>query len=91
LPRIDNQRGERRATSVLVPERLEKCRRRRRSGLDGIYDLEVTFAPEAPGAPASDAPSLFTALQEQLGLKLDADKELVEVLVVSRIERPSEN
>ena len=62
-----------------------------RTGLEGLYDLDVTFAPEAPGAPASDAPSLFTALQEQLGLKLDPEKELVEVLVVERIERPTEN
>ena len=62
-----------------------------RTGLDGLYDLDVTYAPEGPGAPASDAPSLFTALQEQLGLKLDPEKELVEVLVVDRIERPGEN
>jgi uncharacterized protein (TIGR03435 family) len=62
-----------------------------RTGLQGLYDLDVTFAPEAPGAPQSDAPSLFTALQEQLGLKLDPENERVEVLVVDRIERPTEN
>lgn len=62
-----------------------------RTGLEGLYDFEVSFAPEGPGAAPSDAPSLFTALQEQLGLKLDPHKELVEVLVVDHIERPTEN
>lgn len=62
-----------------------------RTGLEGLYDLDVTFAPEGPVAAPSDAPSLFTALQEQLGLKLDPEKELVEVLLVDRIERPTEN
>ena len=61
-----------------------------RTGLTGLYDFEVSFAPE--NAPAgTDGPSLFTALQEQLGLKLDPDRELVEVLVVDRLERPTEN
>jgi uncharacterized protein (TIGR03435 family) len=62
-----------------------------RTGLEGPFDFEVTYAPEGPNAAPSDAPSLFTALQEQLGLKLDPDKELVEVLVVQRIERPAGN
>ena len=62
-----------------------------RTRLDGLYDLDVTFAPVGPDAGQSDAPSLFTALQEQLGLKLDPENELVEVLVVDRLERPTEN
>ena len=66
------------------------------------YDLDLTYTPDqsgpvgppgAPGPPppAADAPSLFTALQEDLGLKLDARRGPVDVLVVDRIEKPSEN
>jgi uncharacterized protein (TIGR03435 family) len=65
-----------------------------RTGLEGLYDLEVTYAPVVAGAVAADlpdAPSLFTALREQLGLTLDPHTERVEVLVVEKIERPTEN
>jgi uncharacterized protein (TIGR03435 family) len=70
-----------------------------RTFLTGFYDFELTFnpgtplPPPPPGAPPlpsidPDAPGLFTALQEQLGLKLDAGRGPVEVLVIDRIERP---
>lgn len=62
-----------------------------RTGLKGLYDLDVTYAPETVGGAPADGPSLFTALQEQLGLKLDPEREVVEVLVVKGIERPTEN
>jgi uncharacterized protein (TIGR03435 family) len=63
-----------------------------RTGLSDRYDIEMTFAPQGgPDAPTSDQPALFTALQEQLGLKLDPEAELVEVLVAERIKRPTEN
>ena len=65
-----------------------------RTGLAGNYEMELRFSGDAvAGAPAPDpgAPSIFTALQEQLGLKLDAERELVDVLVIERIERPTEN
>jgi len=68
------------------------------TGLSGSYDLTLDWAsPDlAPGdAPANDTtadPSLFTALQEQLGLKLDPTKGPVEMLVIDRAERtPTEN
>lgn len=44
-----------------------------------------------PAPPDSSGPSIFTALQEQLGLKLDSTKGPVEILVVDHIEQPSEN
>jgi uncharacterized protein (TIGR03435 family) len=69
-----------------------------RTGLSGGWDFEITYAPEQPlnpppgvEFPAADpnAPSLFTAIQEQLGLKLQSTKGAVEVLVVDSIERPT--
>jgi uncharacterized protein (TIGR03435 family) len=69
-----------------------------RTGLPGTYELQIDWAPEVPlpadGAPAPpnpDAPSIFTAVREQLGLRLDSGKQLVDVLVVDRAERPAEN
>jgi uncharacterized protein (TIGR03435 family) len=71
------------------------------TGLSGEFDVDVTFMPDQPvtlnGAAAppslsqSDRPSLFTAIQEDLGLKLEPRRRDVEVLVIDRIERPSEN
>jgi len=48
-------------------------------------------AGDAPPPPDSSGPSIFTALQEQLGLKLESAKGPVETLVIASIERPSEN
>jgi uncharacterized protein (TIGR03435 family) len=71
-----------------------------KTALTGIYDIALTYTPdpsmaqEAPhGSPASDipGPSLFTAMQEQLGLKLTAGKGPVEVIVVDSAEKPSGN
>lgn len=68
-----------------------------RTGLTGNWDFELTFQPELRGPvppgvepPPVDpnAPSLFTAIQEQLGLKLESTKGPVEVLVVEAVERP---
>jgi len=75
-----------------------------RTGLTGRYDARMTFAPEqlpgipmpppgAPGVPPIDpnAPSIFTALQEQLGLKLESTRGPVQVLVIDRAEMPIED
>jgi len=62
------------------------------TGLSGRYDFTLSWTYDlsregAPGAP----PSLYTAMKEQLGLKIDAVKGMAEVLVIDRLERPSEN
>ena len=65
-----------------------------RTGLQGYYALTLTWAPRrGPNAaePADDLPDFFTALQEQLGLKLQPEKARLPVFVVDSIERPSEN
>jgi uncharacterized protein (TIGR03435 family) len=65
-----------------------------RTGLAGNYNFELTWTPDV--APCSDstdnnAPSIFTALREQLGLRLDSIKGPVDTIVVDRAERPSED
>jgi len=64
-----------------------------RTGLPGRYEFTLRFA--SPAAPPSDAPDappvLFTALQEQLGLRLDALRAPIPTLVIDHIERPDEN
>jgi uncharacterized protein (TIGR03435 family) len=70
-----------------------------RTGLTGNWEFELSFAAEAPPgalAPGAqplpvdpDAPDLFTAVREQLGLKLESTKGPVEVLVVDSVEHPT--
>jgi uncharacterized protein (TIGR03435 family) len=60
-----------------------------KTGLSGSYDFTLEWAPDE--APDSSAPSLVTALREQLGLRLESQESPVEVLVIDSIERPSEN
>jgi uncharacterized protein (TIGR03435 family) len=69
------------------------------TGLTGLFDVALEFAPDVgPGAlPAgatpdpSAPPSIFTALREQLGLKLELKEAPVDVLVIDHIEEPSPN
>ena len=72
-----------------------------RTGLTGNYDLELAYTPDQipqggfrDGAGNNidpNGPSIFTALQEQLGLKLDSQRGPVEVLVIDKAERPTED
>ena len=64
----------------------------------GKYDFVLKWTPDAGSSrpngstsPDSFEPSLFTAIQEQLGLKLEAQKSLVDVVVVDSIQTPSPN
>jgi uncharacterized protein (TIGR03435 family) len=60
------------------------------TGLAGTYDFTLEWAPE--GADASDQrPSIFTAIEEQMGLKLKATQGPVDAIVVDAIERPTAN
>jgi uncharacterized protein (TIGR03435 family) len=74
-----------------------------KTGLTGNYDITMEWTPDdaqlsmlppdvpRPPPPDNPGPSIFTALQEQLGLKLESQKGPVDILVVDRVEKPSEN
>ena len=66
-----------------------------RTKLSGPYDIDLVFAPEVPSPRpvpvAADAPSLFTAVQEQLGLKLEPQRVPTDVIIIERVEQPTEN
>ena len=69
-----------------------------KTGLTGPWNFELLYTPDQPvrlnGAivpPNPDAPSLFTAVQEQLGLKLESSRGPVDVLVIDRVNRPTED
>ncbi len=59
------------------------------TGLAGAYDFTLEWSPEQTSD--STLPSIFTALQEQVGLKLDSAKGPVEIIVIDSVERASEN
>jgi uncharacterized protein (TIGR03435 family) len=59
-----------------------------RTGLTGAYDFKLEFARDPLN---SDAPALSTAVQEQLGLKLEPQNAPIEITVMDRVERPSPN
>ncbi|HEY7388463.1 MAG TPA: TIGR03435 family protein, partial [Bryobacteraceae bacterium] len=72
-----------------------------RTGIPGRYDFGLNWTPDdyqaslLNGSPAprdsNEAPDLFTALQEQLGLRLESSKGFIDALIIDHVERPSEN
>jgi len=65
-----------------------------KTGLNGLFDIHLHFAPENRTAPTVIEPSgssFFTAVQEQLGLKLEHAKAQLPILVIDSIQQPSEN
>jgi uncharacterized protein (TIGR03435 family) len=62
------------------------------TGLTGRWDFLLKWRPdESVTSDANALPGLFTAIQEQIGLKLEAVKAPVDVLVIDHVERPSAN
>ena len=66
-----------------------------RTGLIGKFDFELDWKPEAfdgkPEASNDDRASIFTSLQEQLGLRLEATKISIEAIVIENAEKPGDN
>lgn len=64
-----------------------------RSEIAGVFDITLEYAPpSAPGnEPSVGPPTLFVALRDQLGLKVESAQEFRNVLTVDRLERPTEN
>jgi len=68
-----------------------------RTGLNGRYDLDLSFLPDSGPmmingtAINADAPSLTTAVREQLGLRLDSTRAPTDVIVIDRVAAPTEN
>ena len=60
-----------------------------KTGLEGLFDFTLGWAPEQ--LPDATAASIFSAIQEQLGLRIETSKGTVEVLVVDSVARPSAN
>jgi uncharacterized protein (TIGR03435 family) len=64
------------------------------TGINGAFDVNLTWTPDSPAGASTDAttgPSIFTAIQEQTGLKLESARVPIEMLAVQRVERPSAN
>ncbi len=71
-----------------------------RTGLTAHYDFKLEWSPDQTSSDSRDSvssapdpagPTLFTAIQEQLGLRLEAQKGPVQIFVIDHVERPSEN
>jgi uncharacterized protein (TIGR03435 family) len=81
-------------TTTLIAQELSRIAGRvvvDRTDLTGRYDFKLQWTPDDAPATEDSAPSLFTAIQEQLGLKLEPAKEPVPVLVIDHVEPPTSN
>jgi uncharacterized protein (TIGR03435 family) len=85
----------------MVTNDLERRRFVDKTGLTGAYDWDLKWTPQRFLQAAfdrdrfptidPDGPSIFTALEEQLGLKLESQKGEISVLVIDHVEHPGEN
>jgi len=103
VSKTDNGRGDICAINATMDRLAEILSRQtdlpviNHTGLDGVFNVRLQWIPEnakptrAPDTISTEGPSIFTAVQEQLGLRLRAGKASVNVLVIDHAERPTEN
>jgi uncharacterized protein (TIGR03435 family) len=81
-------------TMDIIADQLSKISGRivvNKTSLEGRYDLKLRWTPDDAVAGETDPPTLFTAIQEELGLRLEPAKEPVPVLVVDHVDQPTPN
>jgi uncharacterized protein (TIGR03435 family) len=81
-------------TTAIIAEQLSLITGRivvDKTNLADSYNLKLQWTPDDAPATSNSAPSFFTAMQEQLGLKLESAKEAVPVLVIDHVELPTSN
>jgi uncharacterized protein (TIGR03435 family) len=61
------------------------------TGLEGGFDFNLEWTPQETSADLASASSIFTAIQDQLGLKLEARRERTEIIVIDHVEKPDAN
>jgi bla regulator protein BlaR1 len=101
LSNLENEQGSEMTARAVTLDELSRSPLLRtggrpvidQTGLKGTYNFTLKWRADQSAAQenTSDAPSLFTAIEEQLGLKLVPSKAPIEVIVIDHIERPSEN
>ena len=101
--KTDNGRGDLVVTNATMDRFAEILSRQmdlpvvNQTGLEGVFSMKLKWTPEnarpaaSADASATEGPSIFTAIQEQLGLRLHAQKVPIEVLVIDHAEKPSAN
>jgi uncharacterized protein (TIGR03435 family) len=81
-------------TMTIIAEELSQITGRivvDKTGLTGRYDPKLQWTPDDAASTEAEFPTLFTAIQEQLGLKLEPAKEAIPVLVIDHIDLPTPN
>lgn len=62
-----------------------------KSGMNGRFNIHLHWTPQSDDAADTSGSTIFTAIQEQLGLKLESGKAPIDTLVIEHVEKPGEN
>jgi len=87
--RINGSRVSMDTLAIMLTSSVFNQRVINRTGLSGEFELDLRFTPDSSTASAPEFPSIFTAVQEQLGLKLQSERGPVPVLVIDSVQRPT--